>query len=42
MPSLYVDRNNRFVVLDIEGIDSNVPNQDMLTRTPIPELPKKS
>jgi hypothetical protein len=41
MPSLHVDRNNRFVVLDIKEIDRNVPNQDMPTRSPVLEIPKK-
>ena len=41
MPFLHVDRNNRFVVLDVEEIDSNIPSQDMPTKAPTPELPKK-
>ena len=41
MPSLHVDSNNRFTVLDIEEIDSDIPSQDMPTRTPTLELSKK-
>ena len=41
MPSLHVDRNNRFVVLDVEEIDSNILSQDMPTKALTLELPRK-
>ena len=41
MPSLHVDRNNRFAVLDIEEIDSNILSQDVPTKALTPELPRK-
>ena len=41
MPSLHVDRNNRFVILDIEEIDSDVSNPDVPTKALTLELPKK-
>jgi hypothetical protein len=41
MSSLHVDRNNRFVVLDVEEVDSNIPSQDVPTKALTLELPKK-
>ena len=42
MPSLHVDRNNSFAVLDVEEIDSNILSQDVPTKALTLELPKKS
>ena len=41
MPSLHIDRNNRFVVLDVEEIDSNILSQEVPTKALILELPRK-
>ena len=41
MPFLHVNKNNRFVVLDVEKVDSNIPSQDVPIKALTLELSKK-